>query len=324
MSTGVSQRYEFKNTYCIRPAAQPRVPVFKDHRVVDHGRVIRCNELTDYEWELLDPLIPRAATGRPRVPDRQVINGMVYKIRTGISWRDLPERYGPWQTVSPASAATPLTACSLKPCSRSRLARMRPAMSTGWCRSTPRSSAPTSTPPRRGEKGDLPTGRTGRSRPRPIPRRTDHQDPPGLRRPWLSPRDPADTRPTPRQHLCTAPRGAHPRLAHRRRTTALQARPGHRGQALQFPRLPHLPAPTRHRPDHPGEDRPAAPSTQARPSWRPATGIRPADVPPTQPHRTLLQPLKFFRGIATRYDKTATSYEAAVILASFLLWARSV
>ncbi|OSP26842.1 transposase, partial [Streptomyces sp. 13-12-16] len=31
--------------------------------------------------------------------DRQVINGMVYKIRTGISWRDLPERYGPWQTV---------------------------------------------------------------------------------------------------------------------------------------------------------------------------------------------------------------------------------
>ncbi|MCW7984031.1 transposase [Streptomyces platensis subsp. clarensis] len=34
--------------------------------------------------------------------------------------------------------------------------------------------------------------------------------------------------------------------------------------------------------------------------------------------------LKGFRGIATRYDKTATSYEAAVTLASFLLWARSV
>ncbi|AQW48372.1 hypothetical protein SHXM_01835 [Streptomyces hygroscopicus] len=31
--------------------------------------------------------------------DRQVINGMVYKIRTGIAWRDLPERYGPWKTV---------------------------------------------------------------------------------------------------------------------------------------------------------------------------------------------------------------------------------
>ncbi|MGY3200273.1 transposase [Streptomyces sp. TE5632] len=31
--------------------------------------------------------------------DRRVINGMVYKIRTGISWRDPPQRHGPWQTV---------------------------------------------------------------------------------------------------------------------------------------------------------------------------------------------------------------------------------
>ncbi|GGN47156.1 hypothetical protein GCM10011578_100560 [Streptomyces fuscichromogenes] len=31
--------------------------------------------------------------------DRQIINGMVYRIRTGISWRDLPERFGPWKTV---------------------------------------------------------------------------------------------------------------------------------------------------------------------------------------------------------------------------------
>ncbi|WP_406191081.1 IS5 family transposase [Streptomyces sp. NBC_01017] len=61
--------------------------------------MIRRHELTDQEWELLAPLIPRAATGRPRVEDRHVINAMVYKIRTGISWRDLPERYGPWKTV---------------------------------------------------------------------------------------------------------------------------------------------------------------------------------------------------------------------------------
>lgn len=59
----------------------------------------RRHELTDRQWELLAPLIPRATTGRPRVEDRQVIHGMVYKIRTGISLRDLPERYGPWKTV---------------------------------------------------------------------------------------------------------------------------------------------------------------------------------------------------------------------------------
>ncbi|GAA0669694.1 hypothetical protein GCM10009535_56950 [Streptomyces thermocarboxydovorans] len=38
-------------------------------------------------------------TGRPRVKDRKIIKGMAYKIRTGISWRDLSPRYGPWKTV---------------------------------------------------------------------------------------------------------------------------------------------------------------------------------------------------------------------------------
>ncbi|MEU4659510.1 transposase [Streptomyces sp. NPDC023723] len=71
--------------------------------------MVRRHELTDQEWRLLAPLIPRAATGRPRVEDRRVINGMVYKIRTGISWRDLPERYGPCQTVT----RTPLPTSSL-------------------------------------------------------------------------------------------------------------------------------------------------------------------------------------------------------------------
>ncbi|MGV9351217.1 transposase [Streptomyces spiralis] len=67
--------------------------------MVDHGGVIRRHELTDQEGELLAPLIPRAATGRPRAEDRRVVNGMVHKIRTGISWRNLPERYGPAKTV---------------------------------------------------------------------------------------------------------------------------------------------------------------------------------------------------------------------------------
>ncbi|MFC8350049.1 transposase [Streptomyces sp. NPDC057280] len=67
--------------------------------MADHVQVIRRHELTDHQWELLAPLMHRAATGRPRVSDRQGINAMVYKIRTGISWRALPERYGPWRTV---------------------------------------------------------------------------------------------------------------------------------------------------------------------------------------------------------------------------------
>lgn len=45
------------------------------------------------------PLVPRASTGRTRADDRQVVDGMVDKIRTGIPGRDLPECYGSWQTV---------------------------------------------------------------------------------------------------------------------------------------------------------------------------------------------------------------------------------
>ncbi len=49
--------------------------------------------------ELLATLLPRTATDRPRVEALWVVNGMIYKIRTGLSWRDLPERYGPWKTL---------------------------------------------------------------------------------------------------------------------------------------------------------------------------------------------------------------------------------
>ena len=37
--------------------------------------------------------------GRPFRDHRQVIEGIVFRLRTGIAWRDLPESFGPWQTV---------------------------------------------------------------------------------------------------------------------------------------------------------------------------------------------------------------------------------
>ncbi len=61
----------------------------------------RRHELTDEEWAALEPLLPcqRPRTGRPAKDHRTVLNGMVWILRTGAPWRDLPERYGPWQTV---------------------------------------------------------------------------------------------------------------------------------------------------------------------------------------------------------------------------------
>lgn len=62
--------------------------------------VVRRHELSDEQWRLIEPLLPvSGVAGRPRVDDRRVINGMLFKARTGVAWRDLPERYGPWKTV---------------------------------------------------------------------------------------------------------------------------------------------------------------------------------------------------------------------------------
>ena len=58
-------------------------------------------ELTDEQWERLQPLLPqRARTGRPATDHRRIINGILWILRTGAPWRDLPERYGPWATVA--------------------------------------------------------------------------------------------------------------------------------------------------------------------------------------------------------------------------------
>ncbi len=59
----------------------------------------RRHELSDAEWARLQPLLPPRKAGAPRKDDRLVINGILWKLTTGVPWRDLPERYGPWQSV---------------------------------------------------------------------------------------------------------------------------------------------------------------------------------------------------------------------------------
>ena len=62
----------------------------------------RRHELTDEQWQRLQPLLPpqKAATGRPNKDHRTVINGILWILRTGAPWADLPERYGSYKTVS--------------------------------------------------------------------------------------------------------------------------------------------------------------------------------------------------------------------------------
>jgi transposase len=58
-------------------------------------------ELTNAQWERLRPLLPpeKPRTGKPNKDHRTILNGILWKLRTGAPWRDLPERYGPWSTV---------------------------------------------------------------------------------------------------------------------------------------------------------------------------------------------------------------------------------
>jgi transposase len=57
-------------------------------------------ELTDRAWAQIEPWLPPVVgRGRRWRDHRQVINAILWKLRTGAPWRDLPERYGPWKTA---------------------------------------------------------------------------------------------------------------------------------------------------------------------------------------------------------------------------------
>jgi len=59
-----------------------------------------AGDLTDQEWERLGPLLPDADPqrgGRWR-DHRQVINGILWRTANGAKWREVPDRYGPWET----------------------------------------------------------------------------------------------------------------------------------------------------------------------------------------------------------------------------------
>lgn len=61
---------------------------------------VRRHELTDAEWAVLEPVLPPLrGRGHPYHDHRTVLNGLLYWKHTGVPWRDLPERYGPWRTV---------------------------------------------------------------------------------------------------------------------------------------------------------------------------------------------------------------------------------
>jgi len=64
---------------------------------------MRRYELSDLQWARIAPLLPHRThhdqAGHPFNDSRPIVNGILWILRTGAPWRDLPERYGPWETV---------------------------------------------------------------------------------------------------------------------------------------------------------------------------------------------------------------------------------
>jgi transposase len=63
---------------------------------------MNIHDLTNKQWKRLSPLLPpqKPHTGRSAADHRRILNGILWIIRTGAPWRDVPERYGVWQTIA--------------------------------------------------------------------------------------------------------------------------------------------------------------------------------------------------------------------------------
>jgi transposase len=56
--------------------------------------------LTDEQWSRIEPLLPGKRRGPESIlGDRSFIDAVIYRAKTGMPWRDLPERFGPWKSV---------------------------------------------------------------------------------------------------------------------------------------------------------------------------------------------------------------------------------
>ncbi|MEU9930468.1 IS5 family transposase [Streptomyces anulatus] len=275
---------------------------------------MRRHELSDAEWEFVRPLLPESLRGRKRLDDRRVLNGIVWKFRTGTAWRDVPERYGPWATLHTRFRRWAADG-TFDRMLRAAQAKADAAGDIEWLVSV-----------------DSTVVRA-------------HQHAAGARK---GGRDPALGRSrgglTSKIHLACDGRG---------RPLAFVVTGGNTNDCTRFTavmeaiRVPRIgPGRPRVRPDHVLGDK--GYSSKAIRAWLRRRGIahtipeRADQVrnrarrgsrggrPPTfdreaYKHRNVVERcfnrLKQWRGIATRYDKTAQSYEAAVTLASLLMWA---
>ncbi|MGW2865300.1 IS5 family transposase [Streptomyces sp. NPDC001205] len=276
---------------------------------------MRRHELSDAEWEFVRPLLPVSSRGRKRLDDRKVLNGIVWKFRTGVAWRDVPERYGSWATLHTRFRRWAREG-TFERMLRSAQAKVDAAGDIDWLVSVDSTVVRAHQHAAGARKGGHRSPALGRSRG-------------GL---------------TSKIHLACDGLG---------RPLAFTLTGGNTNDCTQFTavmeaiRVPRIgPGRPRVRPAHVLGDK--GYSSKAIRTWLRRRGIghtiperadqvrnrarrgRRGGRPPRfdkglYTQRNIVERcfnrLKQWRGIATRYDKTAESYQAAVTLASLLMWA---
>lgn len=207
-------------------------------------------DLTGEQWARLEPLLPVGKKpGRPPVwSKRQLINGIRWRTRTGAPWRDVPARYGEWETVyglfrrwqRDGTWSRILTQLQAEADAKGLII---------WDVSVDSTVAQRISMLLVPAKGGSAAGQTRRShrrhrrpRARTLTRWTDHEGAPRGRARTEAAVLPGHRRSAARQPPVPARPGAHPSAPHGRRQAALPTGPGAGRQSLRVPNQPRLPA----------------------------------------------------------------------------------
>lgn len=289
-------------------------------------------DLSDEEWARLEPHLPRrVGRGGRWQCHRRVINGILFRQRTGLPWRDLPSRFGKWKTVhdrhrrwsADGTWEKTLRAVQADADAEGQIDWSMVSVDSTSCRAHQHAAGARSRPPRV----------SGR-RSAPIRHRTDealgrsrggltckiHLAGEGGRRPLAFVITPGQWGDAPQlipgmEQIRVPPAGW--------RTPTYSARPPRRRQSLFVAAKPPLPAATPDQAHHRGAQRPACqPPAASSQGGRPTGFDREIYRRRNEVERTINR-LKSFRALATRYDKRAYVFHGTVTGASIRLWLRA-
>ena len=264
----------------------------------------RFQLLTDAQWSLIEDLLP-VRTGkksRPFRDARQVAEGIIYRYRCGIAWRDVPATFGSWQTLwtwhrrmSEDGTWDVVLARLLSAAEQAGLIDWAVAVDSTIARAHQHATNVTRHTGGWVELQESPL-RAALPRHWAIPRRIDQQDPPPRRRIGQTAGGAGLRRPIPRCSDPGTPAVASERAERQRRQAAHPARPAAGRQGLLQSRDPHRAAPAGDHRSDPAAQRSDQPPTSALPSrWTP-TRLRFPGLQGPQRHRSRIQPHQTMEG----------------------------